>query len=788
MNRTLRTKACRDIRRQRAAFAAITVTIFLGVTMFGATYDAFLNLKSSYSRAFTEYRFADLTVTGGDTPAIARLARRTAGVENVQPRTQADLPIRVGRDKFLGRVIGVPTSGQPAVNQLAVREGSYLRPGRRPGVLVEEHMAETFDLVPGDRVTVVGDHGPRSLDVVGVVASPEYYWPARSRQEVFSAPEDFGVVFAGERLAQRLAGLGGPNQVAIYYRDGDPRAGPTERLTAGAERLGASDVLTRAQQPSNSALQQDVTSFEQLSVLFPLLFLTAAGLATAVLMQRLVTSQRPIIGMLRACGYSRRSLVLHYLSFGLVVGFIGGVLGALAGLGLGSAWTGLYTEQVAIPLTVVKIRPLTIGLGLAFGLAAGGLAAAAPAAIAASVPPAEAMRRFAPARRGGISLAERLVPPLRRLPVRWRMALRAIGRNPRRATSTVIGIILALVLILSFWVMIDSTTQLINRQYQDIELQDAQLVFRGPVERSQLDRIRRVPGVERVEPAATLPVSLRANGRRYQTGLIALERDTQMHGFYLEGGGRTQLPLAGLLAGSFVRHRLDLDQDQTVRVSDVRTGIEVNAPVRGFLDEPLGSYVYASLEAVRLLARGRLGAGNSVFVTYADGVDRDQMRRRLSAVPGVAAFADSNALLEYINEYLGLYYLMIGLMVLFGGAMAFALLYNVIQSNLAERSVEVATLRAAGLPFGALARMITLENTVVAAIGLIPGCILAYELAVLFMSQFSTDWFSFGVDARPSTFVLSCLAIMAVALLSELPGLRAVKRLDVAQVVRERAA
>jgi hypothetical protein len=29
---------------------------------------------------------------------------------------------------------------------------------------------------------------------------------------------------------------------------------------------------------------------------------------------------------------------------------------------------------------------------------------------------------------------------------------------------------------------------------------------------------------------------------------------------------------------------------------------------------------------------------------------------------------------------------------------------------------------------------------------------------------------------------------MAVALLSELPGLRAVKRLDVAEVVRERAA
>ena len=111
-----------------------------------------------------------------------------------------------------------------------------------------------------------------------------------------------------------------------------------------------------------------------------------------------------------------------------------------------------------------------------------------------------------------MSLAERLVPPLRRLPVRWRMALRAIGRNPRRATSTVIGIVLALVLILSFWVMIDSATLLIDHQYDDIERQDAQLVFRGPVDPAELDRIRRVPGVEP------------GRARRRAAGLAAGER------------------------------------------------------------------------------------------------------------------------------------------------------------------------------------------------------------------------------------------------------------------------
>ena len=786
--RTLRTKARRDVRRQRAAFAAIVLTIFLGVTLFGATYDAFLNLKSSYARAFTEYRFADLTVTGGRIGAFAGSARDLPGVEAVQTRTQADLPIRVGRDKFLGRVVGMPASGEPAVNRLALLDGARLDPGRPRGVLVAEHMAEAFHLAPGDRIALTGAGGPLRVPVQGIVSSPEYFWPARSRQEAFSAPKDFGVVFAAERFARSLAGSARPNQAAIYYRGGEPDAALTARLSAQAERLGASDVLTRAEQPSNSALQQDVTSFEQFAVLFPLLFLTAAALATGVLMRRLVASQRPIIGMLRACGYSRRQLVGHYLSFGVGAGLAGSVLGALAGLGLARVWTGLYTDQLSIPLTVVEVRPLTILAGLAFGIGAGALAATAPAAIAASVPPAEAMRRYAPARRGGMSLPERLLPPLRCLPVRWRMALRSIGRNPRRAVSTVIGVVLALVLVLSFWVMIDSATLLIRHQYEDVERQDSQLVYRRPVRPGELDRVRRVPGVARVEPAAEIPVSLQANGRRYQTALIALERETRMHGFYLQGDGETSLPAAGLLVGSFVSKRLDLAEGEGVTVSEPRSGARIEAPVAGVLDEPLGGYAYASLEALRALAGGRLGLGNSVFVRYEDGVDREAMRRRLSALPAVAAFADSKALLDYVNEYLGLYYLMIGLMVLFGGAMAFALLYNVIQSNLAERAVEVATLRAAGMPFSTLARMITTENVIVAAIGLVPGCLIAYWVAKLYMGQFSTDWFSFSVRTHPSTFVLSALAILAVALLSELPGLRAVKRLDVAAVVRERSA
>ncbi len=787
-SRTLRTKARRDMRRQRGSFLAIAVTIFLGVTLFGASYDAYRNLDSSYQRSFVEYRFADLTVSGGAVGRLAREARETPGVAAVQERTQADLPLHVGRDKLLGRVVGLPAAGQPAVNRVEVEGGGYLRPDDPRGVLVEKHMAESFGLKVGDAVTAVGAGGPERLRIVGVASSPEYFWPARSRQDILPAPKDFGVLFAPEATARRLAGASAPNQAAIYYAGGGEDPALTAKLSREATALGATDVLTRADQPSNSALQQDVKSFRELAVLFPLLFLTAAALATGVLMRRLVTAQRPTIGMLRACGRSRGEVVAHYLTFGLAVGLAGGVLGAAAGVALAGVTTRAYTGQLSIPITLTSISPLTALIGLLFGLLTGALAAALPAFAAARVPPAEAMRRFAPARRGGLSLAERLLPPLQRLPVRWRMTLRAVGRNPRRSLSTIFGVVLALTLILVSWGMIDTTQILVDRQYGEIDRQDAELYFRGALDREDMRRLRRAGGVAEAEAGVDVPVALRAGGRGYQTALKGFARDTTMHGFRPVGGGATELPAKGLLAGQALGSKLGVGVGDEIRVSAPGSGASVRAPLKGFLEEPLGTYVYAPLGPIRELAGPRLGLGNVAYVRYAPGVDREAMRRRLSALPGVVAFGDSNALRDMVDEYLGLFYAFVGIMLLFGAAMAFALLYNSIQANLAERAVEVATLRAAGIRFRSLSRMITAENFLFTAIGIVPGLIVGVEVSRLFLASFGSDAFSFDLQIRASTLVLSALAILAVSLLSERPGLRAVKKLDIAQVVRERAA
>ncbi len=788
--RILRLKLRRDVRRQRAQFLAIGLTIFLGVTLFGASFDAYRNLETSYERAFTEFRFANLTVTGGDTEAIATEARNADGVAKVSTRTEADLPFQVGDTKLLGRIVGLPSSGQPAVNQVDVESGSYLAPGRLGEALVEQHMAEHFGLSPGSTVTVLDARGaPQKLDVVGTVSSVEYFWPAPSRQQVIASLDDFGVLFVAEETARKLSGLAGDNQVAIYYEGGSENAGLTESLSGAAQRAGAADVMTRAQQPSNSALQEDVSGFEELAVMFPLLFLTAAALATAVLMRRLVTAQRSTIGMLRAEGFSRRTMLRHYLGYGLLAGGVGGLLGAVVGLLLAGQVTEVYTAELSIPVTVTELRPATVIAGIAFGIATGAVASGMPAWSASKVPPAEAMRSFAPAGGGSLSLAESLLPPLRRLPARWRMTLRSLGRNRRRVFATAGGVVLALVLILVSWGMVDTVRALMDRRFEQIERQDAELSYLDSMSPADLEAVRRTPGVDLAEPALNTPVSLTANGRLYQTSLTALRRDTQLHEFLVEGDGSTGLPRRGLLAGQALRGELDISAGDGVRVNAPQAGIEQRLPVEQFLAEPLGTLVYSTLAEARRSASGAGGAAgpNSALVRFEPGADRNEMRTRLSALPGVTAYEDSQAVKATVDQYLGLFYAFVGIMLIFGAAMAFALIFNSMSSSISERRIEMATLRAAGAPAPMLARLVTAENLITVVIGIVPGLIAGYLVASVFMASFNSDQFNFDLQMRASTLALSALAIFVVALISQIPGLRTLRRMNIARTIRERA-
>jgi len=509
-------------------------------------------------------------------------------------------------------------------------------------------------------------------------------------------------------------------------------------------------------------------------------------MAAYVMISRLVHAQRPHIGVLLANGFTRKQVLRHYLGYGVIPGLIGSIPGAIIGVLLARSITRLYTGLLSIPVTLVEFYPATLIGAVVFGLVASLMAALAPALVASRVLPAAAMRGETPAGGGKLSIVERIIPPVRRAPAAWKMALRGVERNPRRTIYTVIGVVLSLMLVLVSWGMIDTIRNLMDRQFVEIQQEDATAYFAGAATTDDVSALLEIDGVAAAEPALTVPVSLGSGGQHYETALLVLEDGTEMHRLMSITEGWIDLPAEGIVLGKATQDLLDIDIGDSVIVT-LATGTSITEPVAAFVDEPLGTMAYMARSRAESLTGMELPV-TSALISYTAGADSSELRNTVTALSQVAAFEDAKVVYDMMQRFMVLFYAFVGIMLLFGGAMAFALIFNSMSVNIAERTREVATLLAVGTDRRSISRYITAENLMVAAIGIPIGLVVGHLAAKSAMASFSSDLFAFDLHINPSTYVLASLAILVVALISQIPGLRAIRNISIPKVIKERSA
>jgi len=466
---------------------------------------------------------------------------------------------------------------------------------------------------------------------------------------------------------------------------------------------------------------------------------------------------------------------------GAAVAAVAAVLGVLVGAAATSAYTKAYTSLLGLPDTVIEHRISTAVIGLTLGLVAGVIGGLAPSIGAVRTAPAEAMR--------GDDVHPIRIGPLTRLSARWtmlpvavRMALRSLTRSRRRTAATMVAGVLGLVLILASTVMLTSVRAMLDVEFRSVQRQDATVLV-APGTNNVAAQLESLPGVTVVEPATVARVSLTANGRTYPTSLTGLEPATVMHGFRAPGGTERTLPADGVLAGVALADKLG------VRVGDNMTVIPAVGPAReihlaGLLDEPLGTAVYAT----NVTATSITNAGaNGYLLRFDHNVDRDRVRAAATSLPGVVAYADKHAVENQLNRFLIIFWVFAGAMLVLGALLAFTVIYVTMTVNLAERTGELATLRATGAPARRLTAALAFENLAATLLALPIGLAAGVGAGWLFLRSYNNDLFNLHLSIGPTALILASAAITAAAVFSQLPAARLIKRIDVARVVRDRA-
>ena len=194
-------------------------------------------------------------------------------------------------------------------------------------------------------------------------------------------------VVVATRGAQTLLDLvGGVSSVDLKVRDLFGADAVADAITARTGLVADSWMKTNAQ--LLVALRSQSSSSQMIQ--FFVILAVAMGIASVLVVS--VVQKGKEIGILRAMGTSRSTVLRVFLLQGAMVGALGSVLGTALGAGLGAAFAGAMRNadwSAMFPITVsVALIARSAGVALATGV----LAAVLPARSAARLDPAVAIR------------------------------------------------------------------------------------------------------------------------------------------------------------------------------------------------------------------------------------------------------------------------------------------------------------------------------------------------------------------------------------------------------------
>jgi putative ABC transport system permease protein len=373
---SLNRKLLRDLWQMKAQALAIAMVVASGVAMFVMYLSSFSSLRATQQSYYEQQRFADVFASLRRAPlALAADVAAIPGVSAIEARVVANVTLDLEGmvEPATGRLISIPATRRPRVNDLFVRRGRWIEPGRSDEVLASEAFVIAHGLAPGDHVRAVINGRLRRLTIVGVALSPEFIYSIRPGELI---PDDrrFGIFWMErEALASAFDMEGGFNDLAIDLAPGASSEAVVERLDRLLEPYGGLGALPRALQLSHWTLENELAQLQSFGFLLPLIFLTVAAFILNVALTRALALQRPQIAALKALGYGNRELGWHYLKWALAIGAIGVVVGVLGGGWLGSTLIELYNQYFRFPVLLFRVPAGVVAGATALTLMAAGL-------------------------------------------------------------------------------------------------------------------------------------------------------------------------------------------------------------------------------------------------------------------------------------------------------------------------------------------------------------------------------------------------------------------------------
>ena len=778
-------KLVRSIWHMRGQALAIAVVLAAAAATFvlsqGVHHSLTVTRDAYYARNHYADVFAEMTRAPRSVVARAAAIPGVAAVEGtIQQYASLDFPDRPAPVRAL--INSIDEHGRARLNQVVLRSGHMPRPGEVDEVVIDEAFAAANDLSIGSRLEAEIYGRRQQLSVVGIGLAPNFIY-ALAPGEIIPDDRRFGVLWMGEKALEAATDrTGAINSLSLTLARGASEPEVIRRIDSLLAPYGGTGAYGRKDHVSNAFLDNELTQLKAMTRVIPPVFLLVATLLVYVVLGRMIRTERTQIGLLKAFGYSDRTIAIHYLKFALVVALAGTLIGALAGIEMGRSMTTLYAQYYRFPFLEYQVSSLVVitAAGLTFAAAAlgaiGGMSSVArlAPAVAMSPPPP-------PVYRSG--LAER-VGRLVGLSSTGHMILRHIVRWPGRSAVTTGGIALSMALLFSTLQFIDSSRSMLDSFFFRSQRQDLTVTFTDPRNQSAIHALAQIPGVLRVEPLRAVPVVLRNGTASRRTAIESVAPQMELSVRIDRDGRDVAVPAGGLMLSRQLAEKLGAQAGQSVEVEQLggrRTLLHL--PVTRIVDEFIGERAYASGATIARIVREETPAGAALL--RVDPLKKDRILIQLKAMPAVLGVSERNAALEKFEAMIDdNIYTMLGLYIAFASAIAIGVVYNSARILFSERAHELATLRVLGYQRSEVGIVLLGELALLVAAAVPLGCMLGYGMAQLMTAMFSSDLFRLPFAPARASYGWAAIVVVMAALATAAIVARRVLHLDMVRVLK----
>ena len=520
------------------------------------------------------------------------------------------------------------------------------------------------------------------------------------------------------------------------------------------------------------AYKQMADRIAAISLIFPWFFFIVAALVCLNTMTRMIEEERTRIGTFKALGFTDEEIMVKYLIFAFVASAIGSVAGSMLGFVLfPTMFSMAFGILFAVPNILISYRFLFGLLGIVISIAVTVFATWYTCYKSLEVVPASLMRTKAP-KNGKKVFLENYPAIWSRLSFTWKVTFRNVFRNIKRffmATMGVAGCTALLVAAFGLDSSIDRTLQYQFTDEDSVWQYDMQVVLNGSYDTT----VTKCDAMELVKANPAISKSMlsymtvynttsdKKSDKLIETYLLVPENAAELNSFIKlrtrSGKKEHYLGQSGAIITEKLADTLKLDVGDSIRIM-VNDDQGVSIPVAAVTENYALHYVYITRD-VYAAVFGSNPAYNYITANLADpnmsGQAKNDLAKTLMSEYEISAVAYTSQIETSFQNTLDSISIVVLILIVCAGLLAFIVLYNLSIINITERIREVATIKVLGFDDLEVSAYIFRENIILTVIGIIEGLLCGIFLHKVVISLAEVDIIMYGRGLPLSSFLYS---------------------------------